>query len=275
MTSYLAAMTLALAIVIAGRPSPFARLTAWRSGGGSGRSPTLVPSRWVRVATVSAGVVAIGVVLVALRVPIVAGLAIGATAVVAQRLRISRQRAREREARSVAAVEVTFALAGELRAGRTPAQALLAVAPIAGPLADVLHAAAAATAMGAAAGPELARAADLPGAEHLRYVAAAWSVAETAGGRIAVVLERLSETMDSDAELRRELDAAMAGPRATMTLLATLPLLGLGLGQSVGADPLALLLHRPLGWALLLAAAILDGIGVVVTRAILRLALRA
>jgi tight adherence protein B len=170
---------------------------------------------------------------------------------------------------------VTFALAGELRAGRTPAQALAAVAGLAGPLRPALEAAHLAVALGADAAEELARAATVPGAERLRYVAAAWAVADTAGGRVATMLERLCESMDSDDELRRELDAAMAGPRATMGLLASLPLLGLALGESVGAHPLHLLLHRPLGWGLLVGAATLDGIGVLITRAIARVAMRA
>jgi tight adherence protein B len=59
-----------------------------------------------------------------------------------------------------------------------------------------------------------------------------------------------------------------------MMLLATLPALGLALGQGIGAHPLQLLLHRPLGWALLAAAAVLDLLGVVVTQSIARRALR-
>ena len=80
--------------------------------------------------------------------------------------------------------------------------------------------------------------------------------------------------MDDDDELRRELDAAMAGPRATMVMLGGLPLLGLGLGQAVGARPIHLLLHRPLGWGLLAGAVVLDGLGILTTRAIARAALR-
>jgi tight adherence protein B len=172
-------------------------------------------------------------------------------------------------------VEVTYALAGELRAGRTPAEALAAVAAIAGPLRPAFDAACAAVAMGDDAAAAIAAAATQPGAERLQYVAAAWAVAASAGGRIAVVLEGLSEAMDDDDELHRELDAALAGPRATMAMLGGLPLLGLGLGQAVGAHPLHLLLHRPLGWALLAAATVLDAIGIAVTRAIAQTALRA
>jgi tight adherence protein B len=89
-----------------------------------------------------------------------------------------------------------------------------------------------------------------------------------------LVLERLGEAMDRDDELRREMEAALAAPKATMTLLAGLPLLGLGLGQAIGAHPLHLLLYRPIGWALLAGAGVLDAIGVAVSRQITKVALR-
>jgi tight adherence protein B len=283
MTGWLAALSLAAAIAFSGRRKAGARLAAWRDGAvRSGSSPELPgavagvqgggsaapgAASWLAAAVVGSALVALRVPLLAIGLLVVAG-------VVVLRVRRGWRAARARDQCSAATVEVTFALAGELRAGRTPAQALAAVAAVAGPLRPALEAAHAAVAVGADAADELARAALLPGAERLRYVAAAWAVAESAGGRVAVVLERLSEAMDCDEELRQELDAAMAGPRATMVLLAGLPLLGLALGQAVGAHPLGLLLHDPLGWGLLAAAAVLDGLGVLATRAIARTALR-
>jgi tight adherence protein B len=163
-------------------------------------------------------------------------------------------------------IEITFALAAELRAGRTPAEALAAAAPVAGPLSVSLQAARAAVLAGASAATELGRAAAMPGAERIRYVAAAWQVTETAGGRIAQVLERLGDAMDGDDQLRRELDAALAGPRATVVLLAALPGFGVGLGQLMGARPVEVLTHRPVGWGLLGIAAGLDALGVWVIR---------
>jgi tight adherence protein B len=263
MTGWVAATSLALAIALSGRRRPALRLAC--------RDPTVHGAssapRWL-----VAG--AIGSAAAVARVPLlpVLGMAVAAAAVGPVRRRIDAVRQRERC--SAATVEITFALAGELRAGRTPAQALDAVAAVAGPLRPALEAAGVAVAVGADPAGELARAAAMPGAERLRYVSSAWAVADAAGGRIAVVLERLSEAMDSDLELRQELDSAMAGPRATMVLLAGLPLLGLALGQAVGANPLELLLHRPIGWALLGAAAVLDGLGVIATRMIARSALR-
>jgi tight adherence protein B len=266
MTVWLAALSVAGAIALPGRRRPGRRLAGLAAA---------APAKPVARSTIVLAAVTIGATLAAARVsPLLLALSL-CVALVVWRVRRTMAAGRARVACAAATVEVTFALVGELRAGRTPAQALGAVASFAGPLQTALQAAHLAVAVGADAAEELARAALLPGAERLRYVAAAWSVADSAGGRVAVVLERLSEAMDSDDELRRELDAAMAGPRATMVLLAGLPVMGLALGQAVGARPLHLLLHRPLGWGLLGAATLLDGLGVVATRAIARLALRA
>jgi tight adherence protein B len=266
-TVWLAALSLAAAVALSGRRRQAARLTAWREGVPATGSVAPSGLLWLMAAV-------LGSAVVALRVPVAPVVAVIAAAVVLKRVRRSLLATRAREQRAAATVEITLGLAGELRAGRTPAQALAAVAGVAGPLRSALEAAGAAVGVGADPAEELARAALLPGAERLRYVAAAWAVAESAGGRVAAVLERLSEAMECDDEVRQELEAAMAGPRATMVLLAGLPLLGLGLGQAVGAHPLGLLVHRPLGWGLLAGALVLDVLGVLGTRAIARAALR-
>jgi tight adherence protein B len=266
MAEWLAAVSLGLAIAVSGRRPAAARMAGLRAGSavqgsGGGHSALAVG------VVIGTGLAAIGVSWSLLGV-------LAITGALVRRLQRRRCAARSRAAVTAATVEVTVALAGELRAGRTPSQALIAVVPVAGPLSTCFALAAESAAIGASAADELARGARLPGAERLRYVAAAWRVADTAGGRIAVVLERLSEAMDSDDELRRELDAAMAGPHATMALLSALPLLGIALGQAIGAEPLVLLVHRPIGWALLAAAGLLDCVGVLVTRAIASAALR-
>jgi tight adherence protein B len=265
MIEWLAAVAIVAAVAI-----PLRRPAVTRISGGGPETPLVVAGgrgRWLAAAVVGSAVVATRLSIVAL-----GGLAVAA--VVGERVRRSCAHSRSRRDCELAAIEVTVALAAELRAGRTSAEALAAVAEIAGPLRPALEAAHVAVVLGADAAQELSRAADLPGAEGLRGVSAAWAVSTSAGGRVAVVLERLSEAMDSDAELRQELAAVMAGPRATMTLLAALPALGLALGQAIGAHPLQLLVHRPLGWGLLGAAAVLDAIGVVVTQAIARRAAR-
>jgi tight adherence protein B len=184
------------------------------------------------------------------------------------------RRRRHAQRHEAEVVEVVFALAAEMRAGRPPGRALALVSASAGLLQTSLAEAAGAVDAGASPADELVRVAELPGCAGLRAVAAAWAVTEAAGGAVADVLDRLGEVLDCDRQARDELDAALAGPRATMTLLAGLPILGLVLGESLGADPLELLVHRPLGWALTATGLALDAIGMVWMRLLVRRALR-
>ncbi|HWC36133.1 MAG TPA: type II secretion system F family protein [Mycobacteriales bacterium] len=269
MRLWLAAVAVAL-LVVSWRPRPArARLEGWRPS----RQPVAAVERSIRAADVAVAA-ALGSGLVALGLPLVIAMAGGVVPLGWAKLRQHQAQSRVSHAREAAVAEATFALAGELRAGRTASEALRAAAATAGPLADVLLAAAASVAVGGSAAQELAAAAELPGAQRLRSVAAVWQVTESAGGRVALVLERLGEAMDRDDEVRREMEAALAAPRATMTLLAGLPLMGLLLGEAIGAHPVHLLIYRPLGWGLLAGAAVLDAIGVMVTRRISRWALR-
>jgi tight adherence protein B len=230
--------------------------------GGSGRPVSLLVA------------IAVGTAVAAGLVPVALAVAVVAATIVVGKVRTARRAAAARESAVQATVEVTVGLAAELRAGRTPAQALAAVAPWSGPLEPALSSAAAAVAAGASAADGLLLAAAVPGAGGLRQVAAAWRVTESTGGRLAGVLDRLAEALDGELELRQELESALAGPRATVVLLAGLPVMGLALGQAVGARPLHLLLYRPLGWGLLAGAAVLDGAGVVVMTRITRWATR-
>ncbi|MEU5786108.1 hypothetical protein ABZ754_00070 [Micromonospora purpureochromogenes] len=76
---------------------------------------------------------------------------------------------------------------------------------------------------------------------------AAVRLADRTGAPLAELLERV----EADARaLDRGLAAASAqaaGARATALLLAALPLGGIGLGYGIGADPVAVLLHTPVG----------------------------
>jgi tight adherence protein B len=274
MTVWLAGMATVAAVLVIGRRAGVRERLA---GLGLGLPAELAfgidplgPSTW----SVLLGAVVVGTAVAAGLVPLGLALAVAVAAVVAVRVRAARAAAVRRDAAAQATVEVAVGLAAELRAGRTAAQALAAVAPWSGPLEGPLSSAAAAVAAGAPAAAGLLAAAAVPGAEPLRQVAAAWRVTEATGGRLAGVLDRLAEALDGELELGQELESALAGPRATVVLLAGLPLLGLALGQSVGAHPLQLLLYRPLGWALLGGAAMLDAAGVFVMVRITRWAIR-
>jgi tight adherence protein B len=249
------------AIVVAGRGES-GRLTGlFGNDAAGGRKP---PAGLVPVA------VAAGTACAAADVsPSLAGVA-GVTAIGVWWLRRRRHAERARLACRHGAVELTFALAGELRAGRTPTEALRACCDTSPALRGVVLAALTATERGMSGAHALQSALTDPSAARLLPVAQAWGVAESAGGQVALVLERIGAAMDAEDEIGRELDAAMAGPKATVVVLAALPGLGIVLGETVGAHPVGLLVHRPIGWALVGGAVLLDLLGVLVMRRITR-----
>ncbi|WP_371745922.1 hypothetical protein [Arthrobacter oryzae] len=92
-------------------------------------------------------------------------------------------------------------------------------------------------------------------------LAACFDIAAASGCPLADVLTRLAAQLEveDDAEAARQ--TALAGPKATVTLLTWLPLLGLGLGVLLGVDPLSILLGTPWGMAALAAGMVLTVAG--------------
>jgi tight adherence protein B len=92
-------------------------------------------------------------------------------------------------------------------------------------------------------------------------LAACFDIAEASGCPLADVLARFAAQLEveDDAEAARQ--TALAGPKATVSLLTWLPLMGLGLGMALGVDPLAILVGTPLGLAALVAGAALTVAG--------------
>lgn len=165
------------------------------------------------------------------------------------------------------AVEAAAALAAELSAGRVPADALAAAADVAvGPARSALQAAAAAARLGGDVPAALVHAAPSSAvAAVLRSLAACWAVCATSGTGLAAAVSRLEEGLRADAARRRALDAELAGPRATAWLLAVLPVFGLLMAAGLGADPLHVLLHTPVGWVCLAGGVLLDAAGLLWT----------
>ncbi|MFI2237952.1 type II secretion system F family protein [Streptomyces chrestomyceticus] len=196
--------------------------------------------------------------------PVIA--AVAASVLVRRWLR-ARERVRERERRGAAVIELCEAVAGELRAGRQPGQALTAVGA-----AGFGEAGAAVTAAARFGGnvPKALRAAGrLPGAEGLAGVAACWQAAVDGGAGLAAGLERIATALRAERDQRDDLRAQLAGPRATALMLALLPAGGLAMGSALGADPLRVLLHTPAGWACLLVGGLLEWCGIVWTARII------
>ncbi|GGW40655.1 type II secretion system F family protein [Streptomyces caelestis] len=178
-----------------------------------------------------------------------------------RRVRLAGQVRQDRERRADAVIALCGALAGEVRAGRQPGEALLRAARDCGGLADAQATVLAAARFGGDVPNALATAARQPGAEGLRGLAACWRVAVDQGAGLAAGLDRLSAALRAERDQRSDLRAQLAGARATAVLLAGLPALGLLIGTALGADPLHVLLHTTAGLGCLVAGGVLEGLG--------------
>lgn len=191
--------------------------------------------------------------------PVIAG---AAGVPVLRRVRMAGRERRARERRQDAVIALCGTLAGEVRAGRQPDEALLCAAHDSGGLGDAQAAVLAAARFGGDVPGALAAAAGQPGAEGLRGLAACWRVAVDQGAGLAAGLDRLEGALRAERDQRSDLRAQLAGARATAVMLAGLPALGLLLGVALGADPLHVLLHTGAGLGCLLAGGVLESLGV-------------
>lgn len=91
-----------------------------------------------------------------------------------------------------------------------------------------------------------------------RRALAAVRLAEQTGAPLAEVIERIEADARSADRALAASGAQVAGAQATAYLLAGLPVAGLGLGYAIGADPLPVLLHTPIGAACALGAVVLQ-----------------
>jgi tight adherence protein B len=82
-------------------------------------------------------------------------------------------------------------------------------------------------------------------------VAVAWRTAEQYGLPMAELLTSVRTDLMARNRFRERTKAALAGARATALVLALLPVLGIILGQAIGAAPLSVLLGGGLGGVLL------------------------
>ena len=212
------------------------------------------PRRWHK--PFASVVLTVIVVMVARQVALVV-MAAGAVMVGVRALR-RRHRARAATAaRRERVIEACALLASDLRAGRVPAEALAGASAVCPELVTAVSAAR----LGDDVAVALDQAAEVPGADGLRAVAAGWRVAEQSGAALAGVVERIATALRADEQVRRQVTAGLAGTRATGRLLAGLPILGLALGHAVGADPIGFLTGTPIGWLCLTAGLVLAGAG--------------
>lgn len=170
------------------------------------------------------------------------------------------------EQRRLAAAELCLALAAELNTGQALESALRRAA---GPD-PVCPTAVAACDLGADVAVALgvdSREQNLP---VLTGLAAVWTVSRGSGAGLARAADQLGRSALESEQIRRELASELAGPRATAAVLAMLPAVGLLLGSGLGGSPLSWLLGTPLGWAALAIGLILEGLGLLWVRTMVR-----
>ena len=190
--------------------------------------------------------------------PVVAG---AAGVPLLRRVRLAGRARRVRERHGDAVIALCGALAGEVRAGRQPGEALQRAARDSGGLGGAQATVLAAARFGGDVPGALAGAARQPGAEGLLGLAACWRVAVDQGAGLADGLDRLEGALRAERDQRADLRAQLSGARSTALMLAGLPVLGLALGAALGADPLRVLLHTGPGLGCLAIGGLLEGLG--------------
>jgi tight adherence protein B len=85
------------------------------------------------------------------------------------------------------------------------------------------------------------------GPDGLSWLATAQDSAERTGAPLAGVLDAFARGLREDERAEAEREAALAGPRASGTVLGLLPAVGIGLGYLLGADPLGTLVLTGVG----------------------------
>jgi tight adherence protein B len=187
-------------------------------------------------------------------------LAAGSIVGVTMWLRRSRRlRVRRRAAESAALQGALDVLVGELRVGAHPVAAFSVAATEAdGAVAASLRAVAARARLGAdvAAGlHSVARSSSLPA--HWERLAVCWQLAHDHGLAIATLMHTAQRDIVARDRFSAKVDAGMTGARTTAAVLAGLPVLGVGLGQLIGAEPVRFLLSGGVGGWLLVIGVIL------------------
>lgn len=175
---------------------------------------------------------------------------------VRRRRRLSAVRRRSEGKSLGAALEL---LAGELRAGAHPARALaVAGAEGVGAVAVAFRAVASRCELGGdVVGGliSLSETSVVPG--HWGRLATYWGLAVHHGLPISALIRAAHNDLVERERFSERVDASLAGARATAAILAVLPVLGVALGELVGARPMELLLGTGAGGLLLVAGVLL------------------
>lgn len=221
-------------------------------------------ARWIAVAALALGGVAVAAA-------VGGGYLVGAGAIASatawNRSRKARlQRAHRQELGSlISGLEVVI---GELRVGSHPAIACsTAASECSGSVARAFTSASGRARLGGLA-HESFKLAGSPVSDELGRLSSAWRVADEHGLALVGLLAAVRGDMLARNRFRDRTQAALAGARATGTVLACLPIVGVLLGQMMGAAPIEVLLGGGIGGILLMLGTGLACAGLMWTDAI-------
>ena len=259
----ISAMLLALALLVAPEISR-GRLVATKNVARTKIRP--------QISAMVAAVLSIGSVAVLLPLPAVAAVVIVAATLANRRRR--HRRARQQAGEAAELHGSLGVLVGELRAGAHPVAAFEASADEAGgAVAAGLREVAARARLGADVATGLADVArESVLAPHWLRLAIYWRLAQDHGLAIAGLMRAAESDIVARQRYWSRLRSGMAGARASAGVLAGLPILGIGLGQLIGANPLVFLLGD--GAVVLLIGVVLSCLGVIWSDRITEVALR-
>ncbi|MDR0960640.1 MAG: hypothetical protein LBM23_09945 [Propionibacteriaceae bacterium] len=143
--------------------------------------------------------------------------------------------------------------------GHVPSQAIA----IAAEECPILARAAAAQRIGGDLAEVLSVDARRPGAHALGDLAQALRVSERTGAPLHSILERVRLNVDEEADLATVVAGELASSKATIRMLAVLPLLGIGAAFAIGADPLGFFTGNGFGRLCLIGGVGLLAVGVI------------
>ena len=248
---------------------------AWPHRGRLGRGRTRGSSinLWTRIKTMPLpkeggrwilGAATICATVVALFAPWHAAICVGALSAVAG-ASWAQAHARRLQVVSLARdVETLQAIAAELRAGNDLARSLRSAGTVADtPMCTAIIRAAHAIGMGDDPAASLERT-GVPGVDQLAGLV---RLSGSRGIALADAVEMLASDAAERANARRDVTSLLAGPRATAAMLTLLPLFGIVMGQTIGADPWRVLLHTSAGAIAMIAGTALAAAGVLWTSA--------
>ncbi len=211
------------------------------------------PSASVRAPLVVAGSATALAALICAPPTIVAAVTVTILTVVWRRR--SRRRRRQGAAEGRALAAAMDVLAGELRIGAHPVHAFEAAAEeSSGAVRSVLSGIAARARLGGDVATGL-RIAGSHSALRTQWdrLAGCWQIAAEYGLPIAALVRAAQTDIVERQRFSERVDSSMAGARATAAILSALPVLGMLLGELIGAAPLAFLTGGGIGGALLVA----------------------